>query len=52
MYCICCKKDKITPYDPIMDGQLGKYKTEDELLWRVGHLPLIMKWFMMVLYKQ
>lgn len=34
MYCICCKKDKITPYDPIMDGQLGKYKTEEELLWR------------------
>ena len=34
MYCICCKKDKITPYDPIMDGELGKYKTEEELLWR------------------
>jgi hypothetical protein len=34
MYCICCKKNKITPYDPIMDGQLGEYKTEEELLWR------------------
>ena len=31
MYCICCKKNKITPYDPIMDTQ---YKTEEELLWR------------------
>jgi hypothetical protein len=34
MYCICCKRDKITVYDPIMDGQLGKYKTEEELLWK------------------
>jgi hypothetical protein len=34
MYCICCKRDKITVYDPLMDGQLGKYKTEEELLWK------------------
>jgi len=34
MYCICCKQDKPTPYDPLMDGQIGTYKTEEELLWR------------------
>jgi hypothetical protein len=34
MYCICCKKNNITPYDPLMDGQLGTHKTEEELLWR------------------
>jgi len=34
MYCICCKKNKITPYDPLMDGQLGEPKTEEELLWK------------------
>jgi hypothetical protein len=34
MYCICCKQDKVTPYDPLMDGQIGTYKTEEELLWR------------------
>lgn len=33
MYCICCKQDKVTPYDPIMDGQLGE-KSEEDLLWR------------------
>ena len=34
MYCICCKKNNITPHDPFMDGQIGNYKTEEELLWR------------------
>ena len=34
MYCICCKQNKPTPYDPLMDGQIGTYKTEEELLWR------------------
>ena len=34
MYCICCKKNNITPYDPLMDGQLGSHKSEEELLWR------------------
>jgi hypothetical protein len=34
MYCICCKQDKVTPYDPLMDGQLGIFKSEEELLWR------------------
>jgi len=33
MYCICCKQDKVTPYDPLMDGQLGE-KSEEDLLWR------------------
>jgi hypothetical protein len=34
MYCICCKKNNITPYDPIMDGEIGTHKSEEELLWR------------------
>lgn len=34
MYCICCKQNKPTPYDPIMDGEIGPIKTEEELLWR------------------
>jgi len=30
MYCICCKQDKVKPYDPINVSNL----TEEEMLWR------------------
>lgn len=29
MYCICCKKDKVTPFDPLMNSGV-----EEDLLWR------------------
>lgn len=34
MYCICCKQNNVTPFDPLMDGQIGTHKSEEELLWR------------------
>jgi len=34
MYCICCKKRKVTPYDPIFDPKdFGKSTSEEDLLW-------------------
>jgi hypothetical protein len=30
MYCICCKQDKVKPYDPIDISNL----TEEDMLWR------------------
>ena len=31
MYCICCKKDKVIPYEPF---NLGDKKSEEDLLWK------------------
>lgn len=33
MYCICCKQDKVTPHDALLDGQLDE-RSEEDMLWR------------------
>lgn len=33
MYCICCKQNKVTPFDALLDGQIGGLN-EEEMLWR------------------